>query len=646
MIRKRRRKLGLAFDEQLTKVSNPFGKQNIRHNVIDWEDAFIPNYAGEEPEGQMSSWRLLVVAVIFLVAIFGLFVRLFHLQIVNGAYNRNLADNNRVQLRIIHAPRGVIYDRNGRILAENSPGFRIQNQAICQSEKPCFITRDQALAMEARNDPSWGELEIDAIRNYPFGEYASPIVGYVGQITQEELDELNSDQTTPQANLNPFSVEFTSRYRVGDRIGRAGLEQQYESYLRGTDGAEVIEVDAQGQKLRTIRRIDPIPGHNLHTSIDADLQKYAYQSLQKGVVSAKSCCGVAIVTDPNTGEVISLVNYPSYDANVFTDPNKNDQVLNYINDQNAPMLNRAIGGVYPPGSTFKIASSMAALASGKVDKGTLIEDTGVVRIGDSTFANWFFTSNGKTEGMVDMTKALQRSNDIYYYRIGEKIGEVEIAKMARQMGFGQKLGIDIPGEVAGLIPSDEWKRANYDQGWYPGDTLHMAIGQGFLLTTPLQVQIQTALIAGHGKTYKPHFVTHITTESGTQVQKLTPQEFKHEPFKSEHIQIIHEGLSLVPKSGGTAWPFFNYSVATAGKTGTAEFGDPKGKTHAWYSAYAPADDPKIVVTSLVEAGGEGSSVAAPIVKDIYTWYFNPDKSNLKSLDLVPVATESAKELGE
>ncbi len=640
----KRRKLGHLFNEGIFRSKKGSGLKG-HSAIINWEDAFIPNFENEDPEEHISPWRLVIVASVFLIIFFGIFVRLFHLQVVKGSESRAMADNNRVQLRLIHAPRGVIYDRNSRVIAENNPGFRINDENYCKGKNSCFITRDQALSMEAKSDPLFATLEIDAIRNYPFAESTSVVVGYVGQITQDELDTLNQKQDKPLHNINPFSAEYFDRYKVGDRIGRAGLEEQYEVMLRGTDGAEVIEIDAQGHKLRTLRKIDPIPGHNLYTSIDVDLQKWSYKALKNSAIKAKSCCGAVVVSDPTTGEILTLASYPTYDSNVFTDPNKNEKVGDYFQDINSPLLNRAISGVYPPGSTFKITSSLAGLVSGKITKDTLIEDTGVMSLGPFKFANWYFTSYGRTEGMVNLVKALQRSNDIYFYRIGEKMGEVELGKVAREIGFGQKSGIDIPGEQAGLIPSDSWKRQTFDQGWYPGDTLHMAIGQGFMLATPLQIQNQTSLIAAHGKMYKPHVVTKITSAGGSTVEQLNPQLIQSDKFKTDFIDTIHKGLSLVPKDGGTAWPFFNFKIPTAGKTGTAEFGDRNNNTHAWYTAYAPEDDPKIVVTSLVEAGGEGSTVASPIVKEIFTWYFNNDKSNIRSLDAVPIASDSAK-LGE
>ncbi|MCL5784726.1 MAG: penicillin-binding protein 2 [Patescibacteria group bacterium] len=620
-MRSKNRKLGLAFSDELKKVggqSNHF--KNKGDTSVGWEDNLLPNYQSEVFFTPVSSWRLVILASIFLLTFFGLFLRIFHLQIVYGQDNRERADSNRIQVKIVHAPRGVIYDRNGKVLAENNPGFRLEGD---------FVDRDTALMLEAKNDPKYSELEVDTIRSYPFSQSAAHILGYVGQISPEELK----------------MPEF-SGYRIGDRIGRAGIEQVYELVLRGRDGAEIIEIDAQGKKLRLLRKIDPIPGENVYLSIDADLQKWAFTALEEGVKKADSCCGAMVAEDPQSGDVLALASYPSFDNNAFTDPKRGEEISAYFNNENSPLLNRVIAGTYPPGSTFKIASALAGLSSGKITSNTQIEDTGVMSLGPYKFSNWFFTQYGKTEGQVNLVKALQRSNDIFFYRVGELVGEKSLAEVAKKIGFGKKLGIDLPGEVDGLIPSDEWKQKNYGQVWYPGDTLHMAIGQGFLLTTPLQVLAQTAFIANNGNLVEPHLVTKITTPDDEVVKQFHVEPIVKDIFKKEDLELVKKGLSEVPKDGGTAWPFFTFSVPTAGKTGTAEFGDPKNKTHAWYTTYAPVDSPSITLTVLVEAGGEGSSVAAPIAKQIYTWYFNTDKNNIQSLDTGSIASSSAKTLGE
>ncbi|MDO8498199.1 MAG: penicillin-binding protein 2 [bacterium] len=615
----KRKRLGLAFSDNLLKVNSDSGTgKKIR--TSEWADNLLPNFQPSEFSAPASAWRLVVISCLFLFVFFALFLKLFSLQIVTGAHNRQLADYNRIQMRVIHAPRGVIYDRNGKVLAENNPGFRFKDH---------FISRDEALALEAKDDPNFEELEVDAIRFYPLGSVTAHVLGYVGQISETEL---KNDQYRD--------------YRLGDRIGRAGIEQVYESTLRGKDGAEIVEVDASGKKLQTLRRIDPIPGHSIYLSLDGDLQKITFTALKNGVEKAKSCCGALVAENPRNGEILALVSWPSFDSNAFTDPKRNEEVSSYFQDPSSPLLNRVISGTYPPGSTFKITTSLAGLASGKINSQTKIEDTGVISLGPYQFANWYFTQYGRKEGVVDLVKALQRSNDIFFYKVGEWVGVEALGETAKKLGFGEKSGIDLPGEAKGLVPDDAWKRENYGEGWYPGDTLHMAIGQGFLLTTPMQILGETAFAAADGVVNIPHLATKITDPWGNQTKEFHFGPLEKNVFKKEDVQLIQQGLTEVPKTGGTAWPFFTFSIPTAGKTGTAEFGDPKNATHAWYTSYAPLPYPQIAMTVLVEAGGEGSSVAAPITKEVYIWYFNPDKNNLKSLDPNQQATGSGKSLGE
>lgn len=619
-MRPRHKKLGQIFTNEVLKTTRAFG--HFKHQKIDderWEDALIPNYQMKDDNNKISSWRLVIIASIMLIFFFGLFLRLFHLQIVLGQENRERADSNRIELKVIHAPRGVIYDRNAKILAKNIPGFRLGKK---------IISRDEALVLEAKNDPEINNFEVDSVRHYPLSEISSHILGYVGQITEEELKQ----------------PEYKD-YKIGDRIGRSGVEQVYESVLKGIDGAEIIEIDASGNKLRTLRKIDPIPGSNLFLSLDADLQKIVFNKMKLAAEKLNICCGAAIVQNPQNGQILSMVSLPGYDNNAFTDPARSGDIEKYFNDMQAPLLNRAISGTYAPGSTFKIVSALAALSSGKITKDTYFEDTGITKIGIWTFANWYFVSAGRTEGAVNLIKALERSNDTYFYKVGEIVGEKILGDTAKKIGFGNILGIDLPGEATGIVPDNAWKEKNIGDVWYPGDSLHMAIGQGFILATPLQILNETSFVASGGQLIRPSIVNKITKQDNQTVKEFKPDLIANGLFKKSDIDLVQQGLSLVPKSGGTAWPFFGFTIQSAGKTGTAETGE-KNKTQAWYTAYAPVDDPKITVTILLEKGGEGSDASAPIVKDIFTWFFSPDKNHLSNFEKYPVASDSAKILGE
>lgn len=611
-------KFGKAFTDELKKTARVSGHfHNKKLNSLSFVDNLLFSENHEKFTNPTNPWAKSIMIMVLIVSMVLLLARVFHLQVVRGKENLELADSNRIQIKTIHAPRGVIYDRNSKILAANSPGFRILNAS--PSGKAAYISREEALNLEVSNDPKLADLEIDSLRNYHFAEKSSHILGYLSEITEDELKK--------EKYLN---------YKLGDKIGRGGVEEAYEKTLKGIDGGEIIEVDAAGRKLRSLRKKDAIPGQNLRLTVDIDLQQVVYNNLMGALRKFGSCCGAAIVTDPQTGEILSLVSIPSFDP---------DNLSEALTAANSPFLNRAIAGVYPPGSTFKIASGLAGLESGKITADTKFEDTGIMSIGPYTFSNWYFTQYGRKEtGLVDLPMALKRSNDIFFYQLGQSIGEKEIAKEALQLGFGKKIGIDILGEEVGLVPDPDWKKKTVGEVWYPGDTLHMAIGQGFLLSTPLQISNLISFVASDGKQFPPHL--GLTIEDA---KKGVVKEFHYDPLNEQvnprFLSLIKKGLEDVTRDGGTAWPFFNFPIPTAGKTGTAEFGDPRNRTHAWYTAYAPVENPKITATVLIEAGGEGSSVAAPVVKEIFRWYFSPDKTNLIR-DIGSVATDSARTLGE
>ncbi len=612
----KRKSLGISFKDEVDRVSVKSGQLQKNHPGGNWEDLLLPNYNPEYDLEGGNPWRILGLLSFCTILFFILFIRLFHLQIVKGVENRELADGNRIAVKLIHTPRGVIFDRNGKILAANEPGFRLIEKKGAET-KISYISRDAALKMEVDKDSRLSNLEIDNIRSYLEAEKMAHILGYVGEITKEELSDPKFSGT-----------------RVGDKIGRGGVEEIYQKDLRGIDGGEIIEVNSKGEKLRTLRKIDPIPGNNLYLSIDSDLQSVVYETLKNALDKSNSCCGAAVVADPKSGEILALVSLPSFDP---------ANLEGALIDKQSPILNRVIGGLYPPGSTFKIASALAGLSSGKINAKTQFEDTGVINLGPYKFTNWYFNQYGKTEGWIDLEKALKRSNDIFFYQLGALIGENALSENAKKLGLGKVSGIDLPGETAGVVPDPAWKKNSIGEIWYPGDTMHMAIGQGYVLTTPLQILGLTSYVAADGKNLPPHLATKIVNSRGKLIKEFK-YESKKETFKEADMKLVQKGLSEVPTLGGTAWPFFTFPITTAGKTGTAEYGD-LNKTHAWYTGYGSADEPKIVATVLVEGGGEGSSVAAPVVKEIFRWFLSEDKNNLIK-DIGSVATDSARTLGE
>lgn len=491
--------------------------------------------------------------------------RLFFLQIIKGSEFRSLADSNRIKEEIVHAPRGIIYDRNGYPLVRNIPGFRIRQP----DGKIKILSREEALVLQASGIPI-NDLEIDSLREYLYPEDFAQVLGY-----------------------------------LGEDGGKTGLEKEYQNSLSGKDGKKLIETNAKGGKLRLLGEIKAEPGQDLKTTLDLPLQKKAYEAMK----DVKK--GVLIVTDPRTGEVLTLVSKPSFDPNLFTIGKKGADVQEILNNKDNPLFNRAISGTYPPGSTFKIITAAAGLETGVISKETEIEDIGILRIGQFSFPNWYFIQYGKLEGFLDIIGALRRSNDIFFYKVAEMVGLEKLSVMAKKFGLGNPLGIDLEGEAAGLIPSDAWKIKNINDKWYLGDTYHLGIGQGYLLTTPLQMNAWTSVIANGGTLYQPHLMK-------AQSAKVKAQNF----LKKETIGLIKEGMKEACSPGGTGWPLFNFSVSVACKTGTAEFGDPQNKTHAWFTVFAPVEEPQITITVLVEEGGEGSNVAAPIAKQILEEWFS------------------------
>lgn len=342
--------------------------------------------------------------------------------------------------------------------------------------------------------------------------------------------------------------------------------------------------------------------------------------------------GAAIVSYPDTGEVVALVSSPSFDPNIFTNIMDNNKITEYINDsESIPLLNRAIGAKYHPGSTFKITVSIAGLESGKLNPNTTIEDTGVIKLGEYQYTNWLWNKRGGTEGAVDLVTALKRSNDIYFYKMGEQIGPGIISKWAHVLGLGEATGIELPGEVEGLIPDPAWKKEAKGEAWFTGNTYHMAIGQGDVAATPLQINMVTGIVASGGKKCQP---TILVNSSNNCVDLK---------LKEENLEIIKKGMRAACSTGGTAWPLFNFKTSISCKTGTAEVGGSSKETHAWLTAFAPSDKPEIAITVMLEKAGEGSDVAAPVVGDfLKEWFGEPETAVPR---LTPKVTQTEKNNG-
>lgn len=569
--------------------------------------------------------RFLLIAL--LVLSFGFVVmRLVHLQLVEGVYYRKLSDSNRIKTETIRAPRGIIFDRNGVSLVFNIPGFR-----KTEGEKTQLLTRERALKLIAKGDE---DMSVDVLREYPYKEAFSHAVGYVGEVTREELQS-----QVPYGTWQSRNVEG---YRLGDRVGRMGVEQQYEARLRGTDGKKLVEVDSRGKAVRTLGKVDPIHGNDVTLTLDANLQQAAHKAfanVERG----------AVVASTPQGEVLVVVSKPSFDPNLFTLDDtyrvattaSYNTVLGILSDtKQQPFLNRAIAGVYPPGSTFKLITAAAGLEGNFIDEHFTVSDSGVINVGAFSFSNWYYTQYGKTDGVVDVVKGIKRSNDIFFYKLAEVVGVDRLSAMAKRFGLGEKFGIDLPGEGTGVVPTQEWKKESIGEPWYLGDTYHYGIGQGYVLATPLQVNTWVQVIANNGKLYQPHLL------------KSAKFKVKSSKFLSDKtVGLIREGMVQSCSPGGVAWPLFEFKVkneklkvdgknflevpqstvsasfkdyrrvSIACKTGTAQHGGEKDLPHAWITLFAPAHDPQIVLTVLVEASGEGSNMAAPIAKKILEEWF-------------------------
>lgn len=420
----------------------------------------------------------------------------------------------------------------------------------------------------------------------------SAVVGYVGEIAESEVGLLKTND----------------KYVIKDKIGRGGLQLQYEQKLKGINGGRLVEVDNAVQIVRDLGKKEPIAGLDILTSIDSKLQNIAYESMHKKI-------GAVVISAPKTGEILGLVSSPGFDPSNISESLANPDL---------PFFNRAISGLYPPGSTFKMVTTTAALGSGKLNQNYIVEDTGLITVAGFKYANWFFSQYGKTEGVVGWVKALTRSNDIFFYRVGEVIGPDILAAWAKVFGFGVKTGIDLPGEVEGLIPTPIWKENYKGEKWFLGNTYHMAIGQGDVLATPLQVNLMTNILATNKKCQ-----LHIAN-------KITNDQCPMTNIAPEILDIIKRGMVGACKDGGTAYPFFSWSGPTvACKTGTAEYLTKSGKyaTHAWFTVFAPSENPQISVTVLIEGGGEGSKTAAPIARKILATYFGvEDNYNYNLVD--------------
>ena len=569
--------------------------------------------------------------------------RVFVLNTVQGEKYQGMSERNSLRMLTIPAPRGIIYDRTGQALVQNIPtldlavvpsdlpreeGDRVRERELLRSiididqevassvfgakgntASPVLLksqlTQEEMLIFLSRQADFPGVVLMrSAEREYRDGTIFSHLIGYEGKIRQQELDDY-------------------PEYGLSDMIGKEGIEKSYESFLRGKNGADRVEVDALGKIKKELGSVQPVPGNDIILHIDAELQKKIFDSLSMLLETKNLKRAAAVAMNPETGGVLALVSLPSYDNNLFSGGIDQKHYEELLMDDARPLFNRAVSGEYPPGSTIKPVVAAAALAEGVVNEHTEIESRGGISIGKFFFGDW------KAHGFTDIRRAIAVSSDVYFYSVGGGYGSVPGLGMRRMkvyeefFGYGKKTGIDIPGEADGFLPDPDWKQRRFGERWYIGDDYHAAIGQGFVTATPLQVLNSIATIGNGGILREPRLVSHIRDASG----KLSPVEspvVRRDFVDANILRIVREGMRETVTEG-TAQPLRDLPVAVAGKTGTAQFGTGKD-THGWFVSFAPYEKPEIALIVLVEGQGEEGYNAVPVTKEVYQWYFG-DRGN-------------------
>ncbi len=619
--------------------------------------------------------RALFAGFAILIAFSVVAARLVYLQVIKRDHYYTLAEANRISLLPVVPNRGLIWDRNNEVLAANYSAYtlevtpsRVKNLDAVLEElntiveiQPRDKRRFKRLMEESKNFESLPirnrlteeevarfavnryrfpgfDIRPRLFRNYPQGDVASHAIGYIGRINDADLKRIDD-------------ADLTSNYRGTDHIGKLGIEGGYENELHGSTGSEQVEIDAGGRAMRSLATTAPVAGNNLTLTLDIKLQKIAEQVFGEGR-------GSLVAIEPATGEILALVSKPGFDPNLFVDgiDPQNWDLLNTSVDK--PLLNRALRGAYPPGSTIKPFLALGALESGKRTPQQTISDPGVFRL--AGVAHYWNDDKAGGHGLVDMRKSIVVSCDTYYYQLASETDIDETSKFLRSLGFGTKTGIDIDGELEGTLPSRQWKSNRLAKGtpearkWYVGDSISAGIGQGYNSFTPMQLAHATATIANDGVAMRPRLVRHIT-DVATGTIKSTADLDINKPtrlaLKPENIAFIKAAMAAVPIEGTSARIFANSGYVSAGKTGTAQvYGVKRGekyvagrvaerlRDHAWYIAYAPADKPTIALAVMVENGGKGAVAAAPIARAVMDYYLlgkKPDIAKLKTPDNEP-----------
>lgn len=591
----------------------------------------------------------LLFVCIFALTLGALLLRIWQLQIMHGRDFFAAAQGNRERIIPIPAERGLIFDRRGEQLTENIPSFSL---AVTPQHLPKESSARGALVEKLSRligqpaDHVWQILDEYGAYSYEsiviqenleyetalsvqiaaaelpgihivrgsrrqylqgvpdHGRSLSHVIGYEGKLSRTELDTLYADGYLPS-----------------DFIGKTGVEKTYETYLRGVYGKKRVEVNALGREQATLAEVPPTPGYHLTLSIDAEMQRALESFLEQALVAHQKKRAAGVVLDPKNGSVLALVSLPSFDNNHFSGGISQELYRTYSEDENQPLFQRAVSGMYPSGSTVKPIIAAAALAEGIITAQSVFLSTGGLRVGQWFFPDWLPGGHGWT-GVI---ASLANSVNTFYYYIGggyetfRGLGVEKIAKYLQLFGFGQALGVDIPGEASGFVPSEAWKEEVKREAWYIGDTYNLSIGQGDLLVTPLQVTAMTSAIANDGILYRPHVVESIVNPVTEEAVPVTPSVIRGHFIGPEHLAVVRAGMRACVTSGSCR-RLADLPFAAAGKTGTAQWRADR-PNHSWFTSFAPYENPKIVVTILVEEGGEGSAIAAPIAKEFYAWWW-------------------------
>src|SRR5271157_2841356 len=581
---------------------------------------------------------------VVLLALIVLCMRLFDLQILKVDEMRRLSEQNRVRVKKILAPRGMIYDRKGKVVADTRPSFnlylirediRVFNQTVDGLAKLLELDREDIIARlkEARDYPSsfpvkmesdlnkdqvakveankfylpGVTIQIEPKRNYPYWIMLAHVLGYVSEINSEELTAKENKGYTP-----------------GDYTGKFGLEKAYEPYLRGIDGEQRVEVDATGREVRVLDTVEPTAGNSLHLNIDMELQ----MAVEKAFEGKKGGC---VVTDPRNGGVLVLMSRPAFDPNQLSSGATKDYWAKIATDKTHPLQNRVTQGRFPPGSTFKPVLALKGLEKGIINENSTFSCHGGFFYGNRVFKCW----RKEGHGSIAVHRGIVESCDVFFYNLGLKLGIDNIHEMAETIGLTKVTGIDLPGEKAGMVPSTAWKLKTYGEKWYEGETVSVSIGQGAVWLTPMQLQQLSSFIANEGVTFKPRIVNKIVSPQGKELKVFEPVMLTNAKLNKQAVTVVKEGMKgVVNEPRGTAYASRLASVSISGKTGTAQsasLGTGKGD-HAWFVAFAPSDDPVLSMAILVEFGGHGASISAPIAKIVTESYFKEQKE-IKSAKL-------------